>query len=65
MLGIVGNSAANVTNAYSTGINSRTNISNSYLNRSTQIGLANQSAMNDIVGAGMGWASGGTSRGTR
>lgn len=51
LLGVVGNSAANVTNAFSTGINSRTNVANSYLSRSTNLSVANQGAMADVVGA--------------
>lgn len=51
LLGVVGNSAANVTNAFATGINSRTNIANSYLGKSTTLGVANMNAMTDVVGS--------------
>jgi hypothetical protein len=51
MLGVVGNAAANVTNAYSAGINSRTSIANAYLGRATAVGNSNRSAMSDIIGS--------------
>ena len=52
MLGIIGNSAANVTNAYSSAVNSRTNIANSYLGRSTQLSTNNTGAMSDLFSSG-------------
>lgn len=58
MLGIIGNSASNVTSAYASGINSRTQIAGGYLNRSTQLGVANMGAMSDLVGSGAYLAGG-------
>ena len=49
MLGIIGNSASNVTNAYSSAVNSRTNIANSYLNRSTAIGTQGMANMGQLA----------------
>lgn len=55
----------NVNNAYSTGVGSRTTMAQSYLGRANTLGQANIDAMGSIVGAGIGWASGGTSLGSR
>lgn len=58
MLGSIGN-------AYSSGVNSRTSMSQSYLGRANQLSQSNIGAMGDMIGAGMGWASGGASKGYR
>ncbi len=52
-----------VGSAYSTGVNSRTNMAQAYLGRANQLSASNMDAMGDLVGAGMGWASGGKSLG--
>lgn len=49
LLGVVGNAANNVTNAFNTGINSRTNIANSYLGRATAIGTTGMQNMGSIA----------------
>jgi len=49
LLSTVGNSAANVTNSFATGINSRTSMANSYLSQSTNLGVANMNAMSDVI----------------
>lgn len=54
LLGVVGNAANNVTNAFATGINSRTNIANSYLGRANALGTANIDAMGQVVGSAIG-----------
>lgn len=50
-LGIIANSAGNVTNAYSNAVNSRTNVSGNYLNQATQLGVQNMKSMGDVVGS--------------
>lgn len=55
----------NVGSAYNTSVSSRTNLAGNYIGQQTAYGQANINAMGDVVGAGMGWASGGTSRGVR
>lgn len=50
MLGLINNSAANVTNAFSNAVNARTSTSNNYLNRSTQLGVQNMQSMSDLAG---------------
>ncbi len=52
-----------VGSAYNTGVNSRTNMAQAYLGRANQLSSSNMDAMGDLVGAGMGWASGGKSFG--
>lgn len=64
MLGVVANAASGVNQAYSTGVNARTSMAQSYLGQQTQLSTNNTDAMGQIIGAGMGWASGGTSNGT-
>lgn len=49
MLGIIGNAAGNVTNAYSSAVSSRTNIANSYLNKSTQYGVQGMANMGQLA----------------
>lgn len=48
MLGAVGAASANANNAYSTGVSSQTNIGNSYLNQSTNYGLASMRNMGEM-----------------
>lgn len=52
LLGIIGNSAANATNAFSNAVNSRTSIAGSYLNQATNLGVQNSRAIADAIGAG-------------
>lgn len=52
MLSNIGNSAANVTGAYNTGVNSASQSAASYLNRGTQLGIQNMQSMGDLVAAG-------------
>ena len=57
LLGNVGSSANTVTSAYNSGINSRNNFGNSYINQSTQLGVQNMNSMGDLIGAGASIAS--------
>lgn len=45
MLGIIGNSASNVTSAFNTGISSQTNLAGSYINQHTNFSNANMAAV--------------------
>lgn len=58
MLGIVANSAANTSQAYSTGVNARTSMAQSYLGQQTQLSTNNTNAMGQIIGTGMGFVGG-------
>lgn len=51
MLGTISNSASNVTGAYASGVNSRTNIASSYLNSATQLNVQGMRGTADAIGA--------------
>ena len=57
MLGLIGNAAANTTNAFSTAVGSRTTAAGQYLNQQTQIGSQNRDTVGTFVGS-MGVKSG-------
>lgn len=52
-----------INSAYGTSVNQRSSAFQGYLGQSSQLTLASMDAIGDVVGAGMGWASGGTSIG--
>lgn len=55
MLGTVNNAASLATSAYSNSVNARTSTSNNYLQASTQMGIANQQMMGDLLGTAAGF----------
>lgn len=59
MLGIVGNAAANVTNAYSSAVNSRTSIAGGYLNQGTNLAVQGMSNMGKLANIAAGSYLGG------
>ncbi len=54
MLGIIGNAAANVTNAYSNAVNSRTSIAGSYIGQKTALSVQRQDTMGQVAGSYLG-----------
>ncbi|NCB95273.1 MAG: hypothetical protein EOM35_02215 [Negativicutes bacterium] len=58
MLANIGNSAANVSNAFTTGVNSATHMSTSYLNNATALTKINTDATQDLWGTALAYGAG-------
>ncbi len=58
LLSNVNAAASNVNTAYSTGVNSRTAMANSYIGQQTQFSTNNTNAMGQLVGTGIGFIGG-------
>lgn len=52
-----------INNAYGTSVNQRSTAFQSYLGQASGLKAGNMNAMGDVIGAGIGWASGGASNG--
>lgn len=55
MLGLINQAGANANNAFATGVNAQTTMAGNFLNRQTQVGLANMETMNNIFGTVTGY----------
>lgn len=53
MLGTIAAQASNVNNAYTTGVNSRTNMAGNYVGAQAQYGKSNMDAVGQVIGAGV------------